>query len=177
MGHMRIAPGKVVNGRVELDAELPEGTSVTVLALEGDETFEADAETEQILLQAIAQCEKGQTTPWPIWSRNSVAASEATASHRGQRPRSGTDSRRPGLVGVNRPQAPNAIREELERASLLISVQSEIGARARNISLAGVRRLHLARVRYHVYYRVVTDPERIEVLAFWHERRGSGPPL
>lgn len=63
MGHMRIAPGKVVNGRVELDVELPEGTSVTVLALDGDETFEADAETEQMLLQAIAQCEKGQTTP------------------------------------------------------------------------------------------------------------------
>jgi hypothetical protein len=60
---MRIAPGKVVNGRVEFDAELPEGTSVTVLALEGDETFEADAETERMLLQAIAQCEKGQTTP------------------------------------------------------------------------------------------------------------------
>jgi hypothetical protein len=60
---MRIAPGKVVNGRVELDAELPEGTLVTVLALEGDETFEADAETEEMLLQAIAQCEKGQTTP------------------------------------------------------------------------------------------------------------------
>jgi hypothetical protein len=63
MGHMQIAPGRVVNGRVELDAELPDGTSVTVLALEGDETFEADAETERILLQAIAQCEKGQTTP------------------------------------------------------------------------------------------------------------------
>jgi hypothetical protein len=60
---MRIAPGKVVNGRIELDAELPDGTSVTVLALEGDETFEADAETEQMLLQAIAQCEKGETTP------------------------------------------------------------------------------------------------------------------
>ncbi len=52
-----------MNGRVELDVELPEGTSVTVLALEGDETFEADAETERMLLQAIAQCEKGQTTP------------------------------------------------------------------------------------------------------------------
>jgi hypothetical protein len=62
-GHMRIAPGKVVNGRVELDVELPEGTSVTVLALEGDETFEVDAETEQMLLQAIEQCDKGQTTP------------------------------------------------------------------------------------------------------------------
>ena len=30
MGDMRIAPGKVVNGRIELDAELPEGTRVTV---------------------------------------------------------------------------------------------------------------------------------------------------
>ena len=46
---------------------------------------------------------------------------------------------------VNRPKAPNAIREELERASFLISVQPEIGARARNISLAGVRRIQLAR--------------------------------
>jgi hypothetical protein len=67
---------------------------------------------------------------------------------------------------VNRPKAPNAIREELERASLLIAVQPEIGARARNTSLAGVCRLHLARVRYYVYYRVVTDPERIEVSRF-----------
>ena len=63
MVDMRIAPGKVVDGRVELDAELPEGASVIVLALEGDETFEADAETEQMLLKAIAQCDKGQTTP------------------------------------------------------------------------------------------------------------------
>ncbi len=60
---MQIAPGKVVDGRVELDAELPEGASVTVIALDGDETFEADAETEKILLQAIAQCDRGQTTP------------------------------------------------------------------------------------------------------------------
>ena len=72
---------------------------------------------------------------------------------------------------INRPKAPNAIREELERASLLISVQPEIGARATNISLAGVRRIHLARVPYHVYYRVVA------VLAFWHQSRGNGPSL
>ena len=63
MPGMRIAPGKVVDGRVEVDAELPEGASVTVLALEGDETFEADAETEKMLLEAIAQCQRGQTTP------------------------------------------------------------------------------------------------------------------
>jgi hypothetical protein len=60
---MRIASGKVVGGRVELDGELPEGALVTVLATDGDETFEADAETEQILLQAIDQCNRGKTTP------------------------------------------------------------------------------------------------------------------
>ena len=51
-----------MDGRVELDAELPEGASVTVLALEGDETFEPDAETETMLLEAIAQCQRGLTT-------------------------------------------------------------------------------------------------------------------
>jgi hypothetical protein len=41
--------------------ELPEGASVTV-ALEGDETFEADPETETMLLDAMAQCRQGQVT-------------------------------------------------------------------------------------------------------------------
>jgi hypothetical protein len=58
-----IASGKVVGGRVELDSELPEGASVTVLAFEGDETFEADRETERMLLDSIAQSERGETHP------------------------------------------------------------------------------------------------------------------
>lgn len=77
---------------------------------------------------------------------------------------------------VNRPGAPNAVREELERASSLISFQPGIGALARNLPLAGVRRLHLARVRYDLYYRVVEDLRRVEILSFWHAHRG-GPPL
>ncbi len=60
---MRIASGTVVGGRVELDGELPEGASVTVLAREGDETFEADPETEKMLLDAMAQCKRGETIP------------------------------------------------------------------------------------------------------------------
>jgi hypothetical protein len=48
---------------------------------------------------------------------------------------------------VNRLKAPNAIREELERASSLISVEPEIGLRARNVSLTGVRRVHRASAR------------------------------
>jgi hypothetical protein len=60
---MRIASGKIVGGRVELDADFPEGTSVTVLAMDGDGTFEADSETEKMLLEAIAQCRRNATTP------------------------------------------------------------------------------------------------------------------
>jgi hypothetical protein len=62
---MRVASGHVVDGKVELmDAELPEGAAVTVLLAEGDQTFEADEETERMLLESIAQCERGQTVPF-----------------------------------------------------------------------------------------------------------------
>lgn len=80
------------------------------------------------------------------------------------------------MVACHRPRAPNAIREELERASSLISFQPGIGALARNLSLAGVRRLHLARVRYDLYHRVVEDLRRVEILSFRHAHR-DGPPL
>ena len=56
---------------------------------------------------------------------------------------------------LNRPKAPNAIREDLERAVSLIAVQPQVGARARNLTLPGVRRLHLARIHYDLYYRLV----------------------
>jgi hypothetical protein len=57
-----IAPGKVVGGRIEVDADLPEGASVTVL-VDDDGTFEADSETEKMLLEAIAQCQREEVTP------------------------------------------------------------------------------------------------------------------
>lgn len=61
---MRVASGRVIDGRVELtESSLPEGAAVTVLLPEGDETFEADEETERMLLESIAQCERGETVP------------------------------------------------------------------------------------------------------------------
>lgn len=78
---------------------------------------------------------------------------------------------------LNRPKTPNAIREDLERASSLIAVQPQVGARARNVALPGVRRLHLARIRYDLYYRQVDAPKRLEILAFWHASRGRIPPI
>ncbi len=58
---MQIASGKVVNGRVVIDGDLPEGADVTLLALDGEETFEVDAELEAVLLESIAQGERGET--------------------------------------------------------------------------------------------------------------------
>ena len=56
---------------------------------------------------------------------------------------------------ANRPKAPNAIREELERASVLIAVQPDIGASAREVALEGVRRIHLRRIRHYLYFRTL----------------------
>lgn len=62
-------------------------------------------------------------------------------------------------------------------ALALIRLNPRIGARATNAKLAGVRRVHLSRIRYHLYYRVRSEPVCIEVLALWHVRRGTGPGL
>ena len=74
---------------------------------------------------------------------------------------------------ANRPKAPGAFAEELERALQLIASQPRIGARAQNIKLSGVRRIHLGRV----HYRVVTARPAIEVLALWHTSRGADPTI
>jgi plasmid stabilization system protein ParE len=67
---------------------------------------------------------------------------------------------------ANRSKAPNAIREELERASSLIAIQPGIGTPTRSARLLGVRRVHLARIRYDLYYRVADEPRQVEILAF-----------
>ena len=52
--------GKVRNGRVVVDAELPEGADVMLLALDGEETFEVGAELEAVFLQSMAQGRRGE---------------------------------------------------------------------------------------------------------------------
>jgi len=78
---------------------------------------------------------------------------------------------------VNRPEARGAVPEELRRAFRLIALQPEIGAHALNARLAGVRRVHLSRIHYFLYYRLRSDQKAIEVLALWHTSRGRGPGL
>jgi plasmid stabilization system protein ParE len=77
----------------------------------------------------------------------------------------------------NRASAATPLADDLERAFELIAAHPAIGARATNVSLSGVRRVHIARIRYHLYYRVSPTGDNIEVLAFWHTSRGSDPAI
>ena len=77
---------------------------------------------------------------------------------------------------TNRADSPELFAIDLENGFRLISAHPGIGALALNAKLDGVRRVHLARVHYHIYYRVTTEPA-IEVLALWHTSRGSAPKL
>ncbi len=58
---MRIATGKVVAGRVELEGEpLEEGATVTVLVPDADETFELTDEEAAELELALQQAARGE---------------------------------------------------------------------------------------------------------------------
>jgi hypothetical protein len=58
---MLITTGKVNNGMIQIDSkDLPDGTTVTLLAHEGDETFALDPAQESELLAAIAEAERGE---------------------------------------------------------------------------------------------------------------------
>ena len=78
----------------------------------------------------------------------------------------------------NRDKAPDAILQEVERIGSLLSQQPQLGARATNVKLRGVRRIHIERIHYDVYYRVLgSPPELVEIVAFWGSRRGNAPPI
>ena len=61
MSDMQIASGKVIDGQVVVEGDLPEGAEVTLLALDGEEEFEVGAELEAVLLESIAQGQRGET--------------------------------------------------------------------------------------------------------------------
>ena len=62
---MTFATGRVVGGKVVIEGEpLAEGSVVTVVAREDDETFEVSCEEERALLEAVAQADRGQVVSW-----------------------------------------------------------------------------------------------------------------
>ncbi len=77
---------------------------------------------------------------------------------------------------TNRAAAPDAVRCDLTAALALIGEQPSCGVPVANRRYHGLRRIRLVRIGYHVYYRLAPRLRRVEVVAFWHARRGS-PPL
>ena len=71
----------------------------------------------------------------------------------------------------NRPAAPDAFRDAIDKAFELIRTQPKIGSVPTNVKLTGVRRILLSRVRYYLYYRVKSKPHAVEVVALWHTSR------
>jgi hypothetical protein len=57
---MQIASGKVIAGQVVVEAELPEGADVTLIVLDGEESFEVSPELEAIILESMAQGRRGE---------------------------------------------------------------------------------------------------------------------
>jgi hypothetical protein len=58
---MRIATGKVVHGKLELEGDaLEEGATVTVLVQEPDETFELTPEEELALEESLKEAAQGR---------------------------------------------------------------------------------------------------------------------
>jgi plasmid stabilization system protein ParE len=80
-----------------------------------------------------------------------------------------------GWWDENRLLAPEAFDEDLAEAFSLLSVEPGIGAPVANARTQGVRRLHLARIHYFLYYRIHRG--EVHVLRIWHTSRGSNPDL
>lgn len=75
----------------------------------------------------------------------------------------------------NRPAAPDAVRSDLRATFELLLVQPGIGTKVTGARVAGVRRMQLDRIRYHLYYRI--QGEELVVLVLWHSNRGREPQV
>lgn len=75
----------------------------------------------------------------------------------------------------NRPSAPGAIAKDVGESIALLAEQPGIGSKYAGARASDVRRLYLGRVGYFLYYRASADS--LEILAFWHARRGKQPKL
>ncbi|MEQ1573984.1 MAG: hypothetical protein ABL993_07025 [Vicinamibacterales bacterium] len=62
---MRVATGRIVEGKVVVEGEpWAEGSVVTVVARDDEQTFEVSVDEERALLEAIAQADRGQVVSW-----------------------------------------------------------------------------------------------------------------
>jgi hypothetical protein len=61
---MHVTSGKVIGGQIVIDGEpLREGSVVTVIARDEDETFDLDAAAEADLLLSLEEADRGELIP------------------------------------------------------------------------------------------------------------------
>lgn len=77
----------------------------------------------------------------------------------------------------NRPHAPRAFTDDLRKALRAVAEQPNAGRPVRTTNYQGVRRIHLSRIRYYLFYRLSEKDDTVHILALWHSSRGSAPEL
>jgi len=110
---MLITTGKVNDGVIQVEAkDFPDGTTVTVLAHEGDETFELDAaqEADTLLRPSRKANEASLSTHQRFFSRFAPHEPSASDSHCQQCGSSYRGSS--GLVGIEQTQSARRLRNK-----------------------------------------------------------------
>jgi len=156
---MRMTTGIVRHGIVELDdKDLPDGTPVTVIVREGEETF-------RTVTRGGSEAARGDRPSGTRRVRGRLGTSAGASPEEVSKPRPLRISRAAG----------RSITLALDKAFEQITRHGGIGGRALNTRTPGVRRIHLSKVNYYLYYRL--SGEVVEVLDLWHTSRGSDPGL
>jgi plasmid stabilization system protein ParE len=78
--------------------------------------------------------------------------------------------------GANRDKAPHAVDDDMSALFLLLEGRPELVGRALE-QWPTVRRVHLRRIRYYAYFRIVDGGERVQIVALWHTSRSGEPTL
>jgi plasmid stabilization system protein ParE len=78
---------------------------------------------------------------------------------------------------INRPSAPDLLREELAATLELVRSSPHAAKLYQFSTIPGLRRSLMPRTRYHLYFTFHEDRALIFVHAIWHASRGHGPPL
>jgi plasmid stabilization system protein ParE len=75
---------------------------------------------------------------------------------------------------ANRDKAPRAFDQDVATMLGCLEERPELVGRPLE-GQPSVRRVHLQRIRYYMYFEIVDDGDGVAILAFWHERRGADP--
>ena len=76
---------------------------------------------------------------------------------------------------AHRDKAPNAVDDDVSALFVILEERPEIVGRQLEQE-PSVRRVHLRRIRYYAYFRIVDEGERVQIVALWHASRHGEPP-